>query len=318
MKLNIFLFTVAISFLIIPLLLSEPSFNGSTPGCGGSGCHTFLDASVSISYLGNNQVEVSVSGTTSKVGGELVDETGTVVAVNNSTNSNPFILTAPGDGAYIVNAGFDNPSRRWDSASVVIGTPLQLPAAPILVSPPNSMVFDSTTILFEWNQTQPQVTNYWIEYDTSDQFTNSFIDSTLTDTTFLKQNFETNITVYWKVKALNAAGWGDFSEVRSFSIQNPVSVFGEINTPLDYNLEQNYPNPFNPSTVIKYSIPQDGMVTLNVFNLLGEKVASLVNGLQQAGRYEVNFDASKLSSGIYLYTINAGSFNSVKKMVLMK
>ena len=92
----------------------------------------------------------------------------------------------------------------------------------------------------------------------------------------------------------------------------------DVTTPIEYALEQNYPNPFNPSTVIKYSIPQDGMVTLDVFNLLGEKVASLVNGLQQAGRYEVNFDASKLASGIYVYTINAGSFNSVKKMVLMK
>ncbi len=60
------------------------------------------------------------------------------------------------------------------------------------------------------------------------------------------------------------------------------------------------------------------MVTLEVFNLLGEKVAALVNGVQQAGRYEVNFDASKLASGIYVYTINAGAFNSVKKMVLMK
>jgi len=92
----------------------------------------------------------------------------------------------------------------------------------------------------------------------------------------------------------------------------------DVTTPIEYALEQNYPNPFNPSTVIKYSIPQDGMVTLYVFNLLGEKVATLVNGVQQAGRYEANFDASKLASGIYVYTINAGSFNSVKKMVLMK
>jgi len=92
----------------------------------------------------------------------------------------------------------------------------------------------------------------------------------------------------------------------------------DVTTPIEYALEQNYPNPFNPSTVIKYSIPQDGMVTLYVFNLLGEKVATLVNGVMQAGRYEVNFDASKLASGIYVYTINSGSFNSVKKMVLMK
>jgi len=106
----------------------------------------------------------------------------------------------------------------------------------------------------------------------------------------------------------------------TYEYSNEVTV--EVTTPIEYVLEQNYPNPFNPSTVIKYSIPQDGMVTLEVFNLLGEKVATLVNGVQQAGRYEVNFDASKLASGIYVYTISAaggaGSFNSVKKMVLMK
>jgi hypothetical protein len=102
----------------------------------------------------------------------------------------------------------------------------------------------------------------------------------------------------------------------SYEYSPEVNV--EVAPPIEYSLEQNYPNPFNPSTVIKYSIPQDGIVTLEVFNLLGEKVATLVNGVQQAGRYEVNFDASKLASGVYVYTISAGSFNLVKKMLLMK
>ena len=83
-------------------------------------------------------------------------------------------------------------------------------------------------------------------------------------------------------------------------------------------LEQNYPNPFNPSTSIKYSIPEGGFVTLDVYNLLGEKVTSLVNGVQEAGRYEINFDASNLASGIYVYSLRSGSFNLVKKMLLMK
>jgi hypothetical protein len=88
--------------------------------------------------------------------------------------------------------------------------------------------------------------------------------------------------------------------------------------PSEYSLMQNYPNPFNPSTVIEYSIPQSGFVTLEIYNLLGEKVASLVNGMQEAGRYEVNFDASSFASGIYFYNLKSGSFNSVKKMLLMK
>lgn len=121
MKNKIYFFVLFLStFALTPLLLSEPSFNGSAPGCSGSGCHSFNDGSVSAAILNNFQVEVTVSGTSSKVGGELVDTQGTVVAVINSTIANPFILTAPSAGSYIVNAGYDNPAKRWDSASVVI------------------------------------------------------------------------------------------------------------------------------------------------------------------------------------------------------
>ena len=102
----------------------------------------------------------------------------------------------------------------------------------------------------------------------------------------------------------------------SYEYSPEVSV--EVTPPIEYSLEQNYPNPFNPSTVIKYSIPENGFVTLDVYNLLGEKVASLVNGVQEAGRYEINFDASNLGSGIYLYSLKSGSFNLDKKMLLMK
>jgi hypothetical protein len=92
----------------------------------------------------------------------------------------------------------------------------------------------------------------------------------------------------------------------------------EIVAPAEYALEQNYPNPFNPSTTIKYSIAEDGFVRLSVFNLLGEEVATLVNNTQKAGRYEVQFNASELSSGVYIYTIETSSFTSSKKLMLMK
>jgi hypothetical protein len=101
-----------------------------------------------------------------------------------------------------------------------------------------------------------------------------------------------------------------------FEYSNEISV--EITIPLEYVLEQNYPNPFNPNTLINYSVPNDGLVTLEVFNLLGEKVAILVNEIQVAGRYEIDFDASDLSSGIYVYSLKSGNFNSLKKMVLLR
>ncbi|MFA7420665.1 MAG: sugar-binding protein [Melioribacteraceae bacterium] len=88
--------------------------------------------------------------------------------------------------------------------------------------------------------------------------------------------------------------------------------------PVTYSLDQNYPNPFNPTTQIKYSILNAGNVSLKVFDVLGREVADLVNQNQDAGHYTVNFNASSLSSGIYFYRIESGSFVSVKKMMLVK
>jgi hypothetical protein len=109
-----------------------------------------------------------------------------------------------------------------------------------------------------------------------------------------------------------------FYNAWDFENQIPVSVEGSPFIPLMYTLEQNYPNPFNPSTTIIYSIPKGADVTLKVYNLLGQLVATLINENQIAGRHEVTFDASNLPSGLYFYQINAGSFTDVKKMILLK
>jgi hypothetical protein len=88
--------------------------------------------------------------------------------------------------------------------------------------------------------------------------------------------------------------------------------------PSQFRLEQNFPNPFNPATAIRYQLGKSSLVTLKVYNLLGQEVATLVNTLQGSGEYTVPFDASKLASGVYMYKLQTGSFTDVKKMVLMK
>ena len=95
--------------------------------------------------------------------------------------------------------------------------------------------------------------------------------------------------------------------------------------PLAFQLEQNYPNPFNPSTKIKYTIPsvtlsgvEGSLVQLKVYDALGNEVATLINEEKPAGNYEVDFNASKLSSGIYFYKLQAGSFVDTRKMLLLK
>ncbi|MBK7868161.1 MAG: T9SS type A sorting domain-containing protein [Ignavibacteriales bacterium] len=94
------------------------------------------------------------------------------------------------------------------------------------------------------------------------------------------------------------------------------------NTPVasitDYKMYQNYPNPFNPSTMITFDIPKSGNVNLSVYDLLGNKVAELVNGYHDAGRQNVVFDAAKLSSGVYFYTLRSGATTITNKMILSK
>ncbi len=104
----------------------------------------------------------------------------------------------------------------------------------------------------------------------------------------------------------------------TFFYSNEIEV--NIDVPKEFALFQNYPNPFNPSTVIDYTLPQAGLVTLKVYNVLGKEVATLVNEQQEAGRYNIELNATKLgiNSGVYFYTLEAGNFKSTKKMIIMK
>jgi hypothetical protein len=90
------------------------------------------------------------------------------------------------------------------------------------------------------------------------------------------------------------------------------------NMPTVFNLAQNYPNPFNPVTTINYDLAASVPVELLVYNSLGQQVATLVHATQPAGRYSVNFDGSRLASGLYFYQLNAGEFNDLQKMLLVK
>ncbi len=100
--------------------------------------------------------------------------------------------------------------------------------------------------------------------------------------------------------------------------QSTNRVEEQYETPIEFKLEQNYPNPFNPSTHISFSIPTTSFVKLEIVNALGQKVATLVNENKTYGNYTVNFDASHLTSGVYLYIITTGDFTQTKKMLLIK
>jgi flagellar hook assembly protein FlgD len=114
----------------------------------------------------------------------------------------------------------------------------------------------------------------------------------------------------------------NFASGNNKHFYNPVDG-GKISgntqgTSNDYKLFQNYPNPFNPATNIRYSIKENGIVTIKIYDILGKEIATLVNEKQSPGMYEVTWDASQYSSGIYFYKLTAGEFSEVKKMILIK
>jgi hypothetical protein len=97
-----------------------------------------------------------------------------------------------------------------------------------------------------------------------------------------------------------------------------VGVKDKITVPMVYSLSQNFPNPFNPSTTIKYSLAKEGFIKLTVYNSIGSKVATIVDGYKPSGNYSVQFNGSNLASGIYLYRLESGNYSSAKKFILQK
>jgi len=119
------------------------------------------------------------------------------------------------------------------------------------------------------------------------------------------------------------ASYGSVVEPLVLSAAGVTSVDAGQNLPTTYNLAQNYPNPFNPSTKISFSLPEAATVTLEVYNILGQKVVTLFSGDLPAGYHNMKWDATdnfgrRVGSGVYLFKLHAGTFMQVKKMMLMK
>ncbi|MCD6163504.1 MAG: T9SS type A sorting domain-containing protein [candidate division Zixibacteria bacterium] len=124
---------------------------------------------------------------------------------------------------------------------------------------------------------------------------------------------------YWRAKAGNGVGWGDWSEVWTFTA-NLTGIDDDADrlVPNDYIIYQSYPNPFNNIAIIKYGLPKSGYVSIILYDILGRQVAELVDGNKQAGYHQVVWNARNNSSGMYFYRIQAGEFAQTKKMLLLK
>jgi len=136
--------------------------------------------------------------------------------------------------------------------------------------------------------------------------------------------FEPELEMFPDGKIISMGGYTFDGMVRENSDQvlmytpSVTSVAENRSLVVDYSLSQNYPNPFNPSTTIRYQIPQNGFVTLNVYDILGKEIVTLVNEEKTSGSYEVEFNGTDLPSGIFIYQLTSGNFKTSKKLILMK
>jgi hypothetical protein len=182
----------------------------------------------------------------------------------------------------------------------------------------------------EWNEyNNPNILGYNI-YRKITMHGGSFTNVIFTtSTSYLDEDFYIpppkepgyDLVEYWikaKISSTEESLEGNHVQVGGTSIIQWKISDKERTDDLTYSLNQNYPNPFNPRTTIAFSLRENSLVTLKVFDILGREVAVLVNGVLTAGNHQVQFDGNRLESGVYFYEIRAGNFRDVKKLILTK
>ena len=192
-------------------------------------------------------------------------------------------------------------------------------STPLILQPTKNASGVSIPTVFSWTE-EKNATSYEIQLFTDALLTTVFAFD-IADTTYTYGNMESEKDYLFRVRAKNASGTSNWSNVEfttgTKDVGTSVEEWGN-GLPSSYRLEQNYPNPFNPSTVIQYALPQPGAVRLNVYDMMGRKVATLVDGPKAAGYHQVVFDARHLGSGAYVYRLEAGNAVLARTLYLIK
>ena len=203
------------------------------------------------------------------------------------------------------------PALRWLS-NYIAG-----PSVPILLSPIGTSGIPRNPKLV-W-RSSASATLYSVQVSVDSTFTTTLVDVSLSDTVLQLSPLRPNTTHYWRVNATNQYGTSDYSLGLSFVAGSTVVSVEEVRQiPGEFTLRQNYPNPFNPTTNLEFHVSSSEFVSLNVLDVLGREVETLVREQRQPGTYTVRWSASGLPSGVYFYRLQAGSFVETKKMILAK
>ena len=193
-----------------------------------------------------------------------------------------------------------------------------VPAKVLLAEPAHEEATDEDSLTFSWYASEdPPADAYGFELAGDDSFDEMVVDSVTADTAITLGGLEWDSNYYWRVRAENEAGWGEYSEIRNIDILTTITE-PVADVPDEFGLDQNYPNPFNPATEIGFRLPEASDVRLEIFDSLGRRVTTLVDNQMPAGTHQVTFDAGNLSSGVYIYRIRAGEFTETRSMMFVK
>ena len=280
-----------------------------------------LDKNKGKIALANFQSAITVSNPIEQIG--LIDFIGYGNGTNAFEGSGPAQQTSTtesirrkdndGNITYGVNGnGWDSNDNLLDfylEDNLIVNPPL-----PVELTSFSAIVFEDAVKL-KW-RTETEISNYGFEILRSTQIDNwdvlGFVQghgnsNSPKNYSFIDQSVSGG-KYFYRLKQIDTDGQFEYSKI--------VEV--DLNSPQQFQLSQNYPNPFNPTTTIKFSIPQSGNVKLTVYNLLGEEVAELIKGFWESGVHTVNFNASSLNSGVYIYELSTERFIQSRKMTLIK
>ena len=180
---------------------------------------------------------------------------------------------------------------------------------------------NNSTVLLEWN-TIEGILYYKVERSTDSLFTENVESNYSQTNSYTDNDLEYNIEYFFRVSAYVNGFWSNWSNVVSITLES-VGVEDENQIPTVFKIHQNHPNPFNPTTTLRYNLPDDGMVNITIYDMMGRVVRNLVNDHQSAGYKTIHWNGTNgfgepVAAGVYLYQIHAGNFQQTKKMILLK
>jgi Secretion system C-terminal sorting domain len=273
---------------------------------------TLTETGIPFSWQGQSEVDYCQRLFVPNENGTTID------LISNTTIDVPLSFTMDASWVY-ENCELGAFIQNLDTKEILQGSKVMLSElAPLPVELTSfTAEANSNGILLKW-ATASEINNLGFEVERSDDGINfrriGFVQGSGTTTetknySYLDEvNHNNASTYYYRLKQMDYNGTYSMSEI----------INANYDVPDQFTLLQNYPNPFNPVTTIKYAVPIESPVSIKVYDLTGSEVMTLVNEVKQPGTYDLKFDASNLASGIYIYRMTTGSFNSVKKMTVLK